>query len=189
MLGQPAGGERAPAELARAEKFLKGKLAAAAEHFNRDQKKGFQYLQARRKLRPQRRERHRGRGAFGGHAARLRMSLPGQPTLFAASSVSARLDRPGLAIGSYGSWPTLSQSLKLLPSSLEPSVVARFLRCCPGLAKGSIGEILGERDEFYERVRWAFMETFDFTGGRGQGRARRQTARTAHRSAAGHRAA
>lgn len=100
MLGQPAGGERAPAELARAEKFLKGKLAAAAEHFNRDQKKGFQYL----------------------------------------------------------------QSLKLLPSSLEPSVVARFLRCCPGLAKGSIGEILGERDEFYERVRWAFMETFDFTG-------------------------
>ncbi|KAL4436787.1 hypothetical protein ABPG75_003926 [Micractinium tetrahymenae] len=100
MLGQPAGAELAPAELARSEKFLKGKLAAAAEHFNRDQKKGFQYL----------------------------------------------------------------QSLKLLPSSLEPAVVARFLRCCPGLAKGSIGEILGEREEFYERVRWAFMETFDFTG-------------------------
>lgn len=48
-------------------------------------------------------------------------------------------------------------------------MVARFLRCCPGLAKGSIGEILGERDEFYEHVRWAFMETFDFTGGCGWG--------------------
>lgn len=58
------------------------------------------------------------------------------------------------------------QSLKLLPPQLEPSTVARFLRCCPGLAKPAIGEILGEREAFYEQVREAFMETFDFTGGR-----------------------
>jgi len=31
--------------MARLEKHLKGRLAAAAEHFNRDHKKGFQYLQ------------------------------------------------------------------------------------------------------------------------------------------------
>lgn len=42
-----SGVEASPAEVARVEKFLKGRLAAAAEHFNRDQKKGFQYLQAR----------------------------------------------------------------------------------------------------------------------------------------------
>lgn len=41
-----AGSPATPAELARVEKFLKGRLAAAAEHFNRDSKKGFQYLQA-----------------------------------------------------------------------------------------------------------------------------------------------
>ena len=56
------------------------------------------------------------------------------------------------------------QSLKLLPPSLEPGTVARFLRACPGLAKPSIGEILGERDTFYEQVREAYMQTFDFTG-------------------------
>lgn len=44
----PAGAAPTYAELARVEKFLKGRLAAAAEHFNRDSKKGFQYLQARR---------------------------------------------------------------------------------------------------------------------------------------------
>ena len=44
LLGQGQG-EVGPAEQARLEKFLKGRLAAAAEHFNRDQKKGFQYLQ------------------------------------------------------------------------------------------------------------------------------------------------
>ena len=98
MLGGGGGG--GPAEAARVEKYLKGRLAAAAEHFNRDQKKGFQYL----------------------------------------------------------------QSLRLLPPQLDPPTVARFLRCCPGLGKASIGEILGERDAFYEEVRQAFMETFDFVG-------------------------
>lgn len=86
--------------VARAEKILKARLASVAEHFNRDQKKGFKY----------------------------------------------------------------AQSIGLLPSTLDPGTVARFLRCCPGLAKPGIGEILGERDTFYDGVRDAFIETFDFAG-------------------------
>lgn len=58
----------------------------------------------------------------------------------------------------------LCQSLHLLPPTLDPGSVARFLRCCPGLAKPSIGEVLGERDTFYDQVRDAFSETFDFSG-------------------------
>lgn len=38
-------GQSSVADMARLEKHLKGRLAAAAEHFNRDQKKGLQYLQ------------------------------------------------------------------------------------------------------------------------------------------------
>ena len=94
--GDPAGA----AESARLERYLKGRLATAAEHFNRDQKKGFQYLQA----------------------------------------------------------------MHLLPAPLDPGAVARFLRGCPGLAKPAIGEVLGERDAFYEGVRDAFLSTFDFGG-------------------------
>lgn len=56
------------------------------------------------------------------------------------------------------------QSLKLLPRELDAPTLARFLRACPGLAKPGIGEILGERDAFYEDVRAAYMQTFDFTG-------------------------
>lgn len=41
----PGDSDASPAELARVEKFMKGRLAAAAEHFNRDSKKGFQFLQ------------------------------------------------------------------------------------------------------------------------------------------------
>ena len=47
--GDGSGGVRregSVAEAARAEKYLKGRLTTAAEHFNRDQKKGFSYLQA-----------------------------------------------------------------------------------------------------------------------------------------------
>lgn len=61
--------------------------------------------------------------------------------------------------------PPCPQSLKLLPRELDAQTLARFLRACPGLAKPAIGEILGERDTFYEDVRAAFMQTFDFTGG------------------------
>eukprot|EP00887_Chlorella_sp_A99_P008000 scaffold12.g8000.t1 len=44
------GREGGVAEVARAEKYLKGRLATAAEHFNRDQKKGFAYLQSMKLL-------------------------------------------------------------------------------------------------------------------------------------------
>ncbi len=57
-----------------------------------------------------------------------------------------------------------AQSIHLLPHALNPDAVARFLRFCPGLAKASIGEVLGERDLFYEQVRQAFIETFMFKG-------------------------
>lgn len=88
------------AEMARAERHLKSRLATVAEHFNRDQKKGFQYC----------------------------------------------------------------QSMHLLPATLDAASVARFLRACPGLSKAAIGEVVGERDAFYDGVRSSFMETFDFTG-------------------------
>ena len=87
-------------ESARAEKYLKSRLAAVAEHFNRDAKKGFQ----------------------------------------------------------------LGQSLNLLPAPLDAAAVGRFLRCCPGLSKPGIGEVLGERDAFYDGVRAGFINTFDFSG-------------------------
>lgn len=95
------GREGGVAEVARAEKYLKGRLATAAEHFNRDQKKGFAYL----------------------------------------------------------------QSMKLLPGpKLDAVAVAHFLRACPGLAKPAIGEILGEKGPFYDAVREAFLNTFEFEG-------------------------
>ena len=58
----------------------------------------------------------------------------------------------------------LCQSLHLLPGTLDPGSVGRFLRCCPGLPKPAIGEVLGERDAFYEGVRDSFIQTFDFSG-------------------------
>lgn len=82
----------------KAEKNLKEELCSAAEHFNRNQKKGFEYC----------------------------------------------------------------QTLKLLPTPLTAKSVARFLKSCPGLSKSAIGEVLGERDEFYEDIRTEFISTFDF---------------------------
>lgn len=84
----------------RAEKQLKNELTSVVEHFNRDQRKGFEYC----------------------------------------------------------------QSLNLLPSPLTATSVARFLKGCPGLSKAAIGEVLGERDDFYEDIRTDFCNTFDFTG-------------------------
>ena len=89
-----------PAAAARAEKILKTKLSTAAEHFNHDANKGFQY----------------------------------------------------------------ARDVGLLPPSEDPVALARFLRFCPGLSKAGIGEVLGERDAYYEQVREAFMETLDFAG-------------------------
>ena len=47
-----AGGASTLTTAARHEKFVKGKLSVAADHFNRDYKKGFQYLQVLPRPRP-----------------------------------------------------------------------------------------------------------------------------------------
>lgn len=97
----PGGGTASWVDIVRMEKYLKGRLAVAADHFNRDHKKGFQFLQA----------------------------------------------------------------LNLLPAKgLDPVAVAMFLRVCPGLSKTTVGELLGEADDFYLDVLEAFTNTFDFTG-------------------------
>ena len=56
------------------------------------------------------------------------------------------------------------QSIGVLSPEPEPLAVARFLRHCPGLSKSSIGELLGEPDDFFLAVLACFTHTFDFTG-------------------------
>ena len=56
------------------------------------------------------------------------------------------------------------QEVKLLPTPLTARAVARFLKGCPGLSKSAIGEVLGERDQFYEEIREEFCDTFNFGG-------------------------
>jgi Sec7-like guanine-nucleotide exchange factor len=55
--------------------------------------------------------------------------------------------------------------LGLLEAEPDPAAVARFLRCCPGLSKQTIGELLGENDDFFLAVLDEFTQTFDFAGG------------------------
>ncbi|EIE18029.1 Sec7-domain-containing protein, partial [Coccomyxa subellipsoidea C-169] len=92
--------EAAAAAAVLREKHAKNRLAVAADHFNRDYKKGFQFL----------------------------------------------------------------QSLGLLGESLDPGEVARFLRHCPGLSKQTIGDLLGENDQFFLDVLDDFTATFNFKG-------------------------
>lgn len=56
------------------------------------------------------------------------------------------------------------QTLGLLPVEMDAAAVARFLRCCPGLNKQTIGELLGEHDEFFLEVLRHFTDTFEFSG-------------------------
>ena len=42
--------------------------------------------------------------------------------------------------------------------------MARFLRHCPGLSKQTIGDLLGENDQFFLDVLDAFTATFQFRG-------------------------
>lgn len=57
------------------------------------------------------------------------------------------------------------QTLGLLPVEMDAAAVARFLRCCPGLNKQTVGELLGEHDEFFLEVLRRFTDTFEFSGG------------------------
>ena len=59
----------------------------------------------------------------------------------------------------------LLQTLKLLPEELDALGVARFMRNCPGLSKQTIGELLGDNDDFFLEVLDEFTQTFDFAGG------------------------
>ncbi|CAL8465729.1 g5265 [Coccomyxa elongata] len=93
-------GEASTAAAMLLEKHAKSRLAVAADHFNLDYKKGFQFL----------------------------------------------------------------QSLGLLSESLDPGEVARFLRHCPGLSKQTIGDLLGENDQFFLDVLDDFTATFNFKG-------------------------
>lgn len=53
----------------------------------------------------------------------------------------------------------------LMGPKLDGKEVAVFLRACPGLAKTTIGELLGEPSDFWLTVLAEFVATFDFTGG------------------------
>lgn len=59
-----------------------------------------------------------------------------------------------------------AQSLGLLGPELDSAAVAQFLRYCPGLSKQTIGELLGENDDFFLEVLDDFTQTFDFKGTR-----------------------
>lgn len=83
----------------RLEKAIKSRVAVASDHFNRDFKKGFQYM----------------------------------------------------------------QSLNLLPKENQTRAIANFLRVVPLLSKDMLGELLGERDEFYKSILYTFAEGFNFT--------------------------
>lgn len=56
------------------------------------------------------------------------------------------------------------QTLQLVGQDMEPRAVALFLRNCPGLSKQTIGELLGENDEFFLKVLDEFTSSFDFQG-------------------------
>ena len=58
----------------------------------------------------------------------------------------------------------LPQSIHLLDEKPRAQQVARFLRFCPGLSKQTIGELLGEHDDFFLEVLDDFTQTFEFQG-------------------------
>lgn len=158
---------------------MKGRLGTAAEHFNRDSKKGFAYLQARAALlllpplpspplslffRSSRLFCHVGASTFCGKSNLIPSRPPRLGTLMWLP-LGPRLDQDAVGRFLLGTQPQLhalsspssssyDQSMKLLPGPrLDPRAVGRFLRACPGLAKQAIGEILGEKGTFYDEVR------------------------------------
>ena len=62
----PFAGFVALAETARLEKHVKNKLAVAADHFNRDYKKGFQFLQVNAPCLSQLRDKKHAQGCCDG---------------------------------------------------------------------------------------------------------------------------
>ena len=57
-----------------------------------------------------------------------------------------------------------AQTLGLVTDDMDPHTVALFLRNCPALSKQTIGELLGEPDDFFLKVLDEFTASFDFQG-------------------------
>lgn len=170
------------------EKHLKTKLKVAVEHFNKDHKKGLQFLQVR----------HHGRGGAG--------MFTWQQQAWPAVSCGCGCGGGGWPCNpvSYSCFrltllpsvllPVTPQSVKLMPllqgspaaqaalesgSCLPQDIVSeeelaaclgRFLRVCPNLDKVSIGELLGEPADFYIKVRVGGGLRVERSGGCDNGR-------------------
>ena len=67
----PSAGFVELAETARLEKHVKNKLAVAADHFNRDYKKGFQFLQVKAPCSSQLRDNRHAQGCCDGRPLML----------------------------------------------------------------------------------------------------------------------
>ena len=180
------------ADAALAEQAAKARLALAADHFNRDHRKGFQFLQARpprawallsqvpRSCRaPPHPRPQAGRRFLPGVPPGLRqrgLPAPARRRPTRDSRQGCRL-LPGAPPGpgwrrhphpsgaaAQGRAAGPAQALGLLGEEPDAAAVARFLRHCPGLSKVTIGELLGENEDFYLEVLDAFTDTFDFAG-------------------------
>ena len=179
---QSAAGQSVAA-VALLEKHAKTRLAVAADHFNRDYKKGFQFLQVRQATTC---TATTGRSnwllAVGSLLMKLPWLSPGGSWQLAAGA-TMRMRKPA-AKQIFTLWPIWRvtpgstnsfhpdicqtrdclQTLGLLGETLEHDQVARFLRHCPGLSKQTIGDLLGENDQFFLDVLDAFTGTFSFRG-------------------------
>lgn len=156
------------AETARLEKHVKNKLAVAADHFNRDYKKGFQFLQV--VVESAHRQSSRWLHWLLTHAhisqTPVRLYVLARAGSLSCSRCTSQA-REFSCICHTG-WMTtrlLLQTLKLLPEKLDAVGVARFMRNCPGLSKQTIGDLLGDNDDFFLEVLDEFTQTFDFAGG------------------------
>jgi len=56
------------------------------------------------------------------------------------------------------------QSIHLIDEEPQAVQIAKFLRHCPGLNKHTIGELLGEHDDFFLEVLDQFTQLFQFQG-------------------------
>eukprot|EP00775_Hariotina_reticulata_P002969 gene2969-3254_t len=123
------------AEVAAFEKGLKHRVMLAVDHFNKDHKKGFQFLQAN-KLLP---VLQTPAAADSGDAAAQAAKVPSAADKAAEKAIVVDEDQLTQCIG-------------------------YFLRVCPGLNKTTIGELLGEPDKFNLKVLDSFTSTFEFKG-------------------------
>lgn len=147
--------ELRPARAAAFEKQLKTKASVAVDHFNKDYKKGFQYLQASNllpELPPPKKSKS---------ASKLAVDAPpggaddgATPPADPGATVTATVTTGGPAGGGK---PALDEEALA-------RCIGNFLRVCPGLQKTTIGELLGEPDPFYLKVLDAYTATFAFSG-------------------------